>query len=288
VLRGFSAGVPPTPRASARPYTRSRAAALYSRPFILRCRKYEKNHIAEQKNYKLRAYEKMNCQELQAFKNQLAQDAVTLVAVSKNQTVAAIDALYNCGQRVFGENRAQELLEKQAYFQALGYRDIDWHFIGHLQRNKVKYIAPFISLIHSVDSLDLLKEINKEAKKNGRIIDCLLQFYVAEEETKFGLDWAEAEILMQTVSANSTNSTAAQNWQNVRIVGIMGMASQSSDKAKVAAEFAALKQYFTQLKQTFFADAPSFTAISMGMSGDYPLAVAAGSTLVRIGTMLFA
>jgi pyridoxal phosphate enzyme (YggS family) len=226
----------------------------------------------------------MTCQELQNFKNQLAQSKATLVAVSKTQSFDAINALYACGQRIFGENRAQELLEKQAHFQALGYRDIAWHFIGHLQRNKVKYIAPFVSLIHSVDSLDLLKEINKEAKKNNRVIDCLLQFYIAEEETKFGLNWAEAEILMQTIQSSAT----AKNWQNVRIVGIMGMASQSSDKAKVAAEFAQLKQYFIALKQDFLANTPEFKEISMGMSGDYPLALAAGSSLVRIGTMLFA
>lgn len=200
---------------------------------------------------------------------------VTLVAVSKTQPPERLLELYRLGQRHFAENRVQELLEKQTQLP----EDIHWHLIGHLQTNKVKFIAPFVHLIHSVDSLRLLVEINKQAALAGRVIDCLLQFHIAQEETKFGLDLPEARLLLQ--------SETYHNLQQVRLCGVMGMASFSEDPRQVQAEFEALRQVFEQLKQEFFATAPHFKEISMGMSGDWEIAVAAGSTMVRIGSLLF-
>lgn len=213
--------------------------------------------------------------EVTALREQLAQQGVTLVAVSKTQPIDKIQALYEAGQRVFGENRVQELTAKYEQLP----QDIEWHLIGHLQTNKVKYIAPFVQLIHSVDSLHLLVEINKQAAKCGRVIRCLLQFWVAQEETKFGLTWQEATELLQ--------SPQFANLHNVEIVGIMGMASITDDAAQTRREFDQLRSYFEQLRQQFFSQQASFSTVSMGMSGDYRMAIEAGSTMVRLGTLLF-
>lgn len=200
---------------------------------------------------------------------------VRLIAVSKTKPVEAIQSLYDAGQRAFGENRAQELIEKQPLLP----QDIEWHFIGHLQTNKVKYIVPFVSMIQSVDSLKLLSEISREAQKCGRIIDCLLEMYIATEESKFGLDLHECESLL--------HSQEYKNLQNISICGLMGMATFSDDMEKVRSEFKTLKSYFDIIKKNYFAETPSFKEISMGMSGDYLIAIEEGSTIVRIGTALF-
>jgi PLP dependent protein len=213
---------------------------------------------------------------MQNLKNILDSKGVTLVAVSKTQPVERLMALYGQGQRIFGENRVQEMLEKQAVMPP----DVQWHLIGHLQTNKVKYIAPFVSLIHSVDSLRLLAEIDRQAAKAGRIIDCLLQFHVAQEETKFGLDMAEAEALL-----TDANYAALQH---VRLCGVMGMASFTDDHAQVRRELSALRQIFEHLKTRYFTGQPAFQHLSMGMSGDWEIAVEEGSTMVRIGSLLFA
>lgn len=207
--------------------------------------------------------------------SKLAKTNTKLVAVSKTKPAAQILAMYEQGQRIFGENRIQELVDKQAELPA----DISWHAIGHLQTNKVKYIAPFVALIHSVDSLKLLKEINKQAARNDRTIDCLLQIKIAAEESKFGLSESSALELLQ--------SEAYQQMKNIRIVGLMGMATLTEDEAQVRQEFRQLKNFFEQLKSDFFATDPHFIEISMGMSGDFELAQAEGSTMVRIGSLLF-
>lgn len=212
---------------------------------------------------------------LQKILTELAETNTTLVAVSKTKPVSAIQAMYDEGQRIFGENRVQELVEKEAVLP----KDIEWHQIGHLQTNKVKYIAPFVSLIHAVDSLKLLKEINKQAAKNDRVIDCLLQFHIAEESSKFGFDEAEATTMLK--------SEAFKGFENIRLVGVMGMATFTNEEAQVKEEFRHLKNIFDALKNTFFAANDDFKEISMGMSGDYPLAVSEGSTMVRIGSLLF-
>lgn len=200
---------------------------------------------------------------------------VTLVAVSKTKPDADIIEAYQAGQIDFGENRVQELTGKAERLP----KDIRWHQIGTLQRNKVKYIAPFVHLIHSVDSQKLLSEINKEGAKNNRVIKCLLQFHIASEETKFGLDINEAKELL--------HSNDYTNMKNIEICGVMGMASFSEDESLVRKEFQELKQIFTELKQTFFANQASFDTISMGMSGDYELAMEEGSTMVRVGSAIF-
>lgn len=203
------------------------------------------------------------------------QKGVTLVAVSKTKPIEAIQQMYDQGQRVFGENRVQELEEK---YLALP-KDIQWHLIGHLQKNKVKYIAPFVSMIHSVDSLELLEIINKEAAKSDRIISVLLQFYIAKEDTKFGLSESEGLALLdQLVEKPLTN---------IKICGVMGMASFSDDTALVRSEFRNLKSIFIKLKDKYFGREEAFKEISMGMSGDYELAIEEGSTMVRIGSALF-
>jgi pyridoxal phosphate enzyme (YggS family) len=209
------------------------------------------------------------------LKEYLQNHGVQLVAVSKTRTNEEVMGLYNQGQRVFGENRVQELLEKKDDLPI----DIDWHLIGHLQTNKVKYIADFISMIHSVDRLKVLKEINKQAAKVNRIIPVLLQFHIAEEETKFGLDMEEAEALLQ--------SEAYKNMQNITIQGVMGMATFTDNQDRVRREFKLLKSIFDNLKTNYFSDRDAFKEISMGMSGDYQLAVEEGSTMVRIGSLLF-
>ena len=191
----------------------------------------------------------------------------TLVAVSKTKPVEELQTLYDLGQRDFGENYVQELVDKQIVLP----KDIRWHFIGHLQRNKVKYIAPFVHLIHGVDSEDLLAEINKQAAKNNRIIDCLLQVYIATEETKFGFDEAELE------------NVQAVKYNNVQIMGLMGMASFSKDLNLVRNEFKQLEKLYTKLPSMQIKP----TILSMGMSGDYLMAIEEGSTMVRIGSLLF-
>lgn len=196
--------------------------------------------------------------------------SVTLVAVSKTKPKEDIQELYDLGQRHFGENYVQELIDKQAQLST----DIHWHFIGHLQSNKVKYIAPFVYLIHGVDSFSLLKEINKQAGKNNRIIDCLLQVHIAQEDTKFGFSLEE---ILELPSPGEL--------PNVNIVGLMGMASFTSDLEQVKKEFATLKQTFNELNNKVFSN--SLTTLSMGMSGDYALAIEEGSTMVRIGSLLF-
>lgn len=200
---------------------------------------------------------------------------VQLVAISKNRSIEEIMEAYHSGQRFFGENRAQELIIKQPQLPG----DIQWHFVGHLQSNKVKYIAPFASMIHSIDSLKLLAEVNREAAKNGRIIDCLLQFHVAREETKYGLSLDEAIIIL--------NSDDYSQMQSIRICGVMGMASYIEDMGVVRSEFRELHSIFMKLKEQFFSRDDAFRELSMGMSHDYLIAVEEGSTLVRIGTALF-
>lgn len=200
---------------------------------------------------------------------------VTLVAVSKTKPVIALMEVYNAGQRVFGENKVQEMCEKYDVMP----KDIQWHLIGHLQTNKVKYLAPFVALIHSVDSFKLLQEINKQALKNNRVIDCLLQFHIAQEETKFGLSENEASELI--------TSNEFKLMKNVRIVGVMGMASFTEDNESVRNEFQSLKKIFTNLKNKFFSKEDCFKEISMGMSGDYLLAIEEGSTMVRVGSSIF-
>ena len=196
---------------------------------------------------------------------------VTLVAVSKTKPVSNLMEGYEVGQRIFGENKIQEMAEKWEQMP----KDIQWHMIGHVQTNKVKFMAPFVSLIHGVDSLKLLEEINKQAKKNNRIIDCLLQIHIAEEETKFGLNEEELVSLL--------SSDDFQQQKNIRIVGLMGMATFTDDKEQVKKEFNQLKSIFDQSKM----NNSQFTILSMGMSGDYQLAIECGSTMVRIGSSIF-
>jgi pyridoxal phosphate enzyme (YggS family) len=207
---------------------------------------------------------------------QFAEDhQATLVAVSKTKSVDDIMVLYQKGQRIFGENRVQELTDKYELLP----KDIDWHIIGHLQKNKVKYIAPFVSMIHSVDSFDLLEVINQQAKKHNRIIPVLLQFHIAQEETKFGLNIKEANKLLQDAED--------QKLVNVKICGVMGMASFTDDQVKVRNEFRALKDYFDTLKNCYFPNDEAFKVISMGMSGDYKIAIAEGSNMIRVGSAIF-
>lgn len=202
-------------------------------------------------------------------------DYVSLVAVSKTKPNEAIIEAYEAGQRMFGENKVQELTQKYNDLP----KDIEWHFIGHLQTNKVKYIAPFVSLVHAVDSIKLLKTIDKEAAKNKRIISCLLQFFIADEESKFGLNMKEADALLQ--------SEEYRKLQHVRITGVMGMATFTNDEQKITREFQTLKRNFDELKKRYFSDNDSFKEISMGMSNDYLLAIAQGSTMIRIGSTIF-
>jgi len=200
---------------------------------------------------------------------------VKLIAVSKTKSKQVILETYNLGQRAFGENKVQELVDKYENLP----KDIEWHMIGHLQTNKVKFIAPFITLIHGVDSLNLLKEINKKAFDNNRVIDCLLQIYIAKEETKYGFDEKEVyEIL---------NSEDFKLLNNIKVLGLMGMATYTSDDIVVYNEFNELAILFEKIKKDFFADKTYFKELSMGMSGDYKLAIKAGSTIVRIGSGLF-
>lgn len=199
---------------------------------------------------------------------------VTLVAVSKTKPVTDVMEAYTAGQRIFGENKIQEMAEKWEQMP----KDIQWHMIGHVQTNKVKYMAPFVHLIHGVDSLKLLEEINKQALKNNRVIDCLIQIYIAEEESKFGLDEVELENLLTSASFKQMN--------NIRIVGLMGMATFTDDQNQIKKEFTHLKSIFETIQKLETKNC-QLTIISMGMSGDYPLAIECGSTMVRIGSSIF-
>ena len=199
---------------------------------------------------------------------------VTLIAVSKTKPVTDLQEAYDAGQRIFGENKALEMRDKHQVLPD----DIKWHFIGHLQTNKIKYIAPFVTLIHSIDSASLLDAVNKEAAKNNRVIDCLLQFHIAQEDTKFGLDMEEAKNMIESDNFKKMN--------NVRIVGVMGMATFTDDVNQVRNEFKSLKNIFDTLKDNYFKD-DSFKEISMGMSDDYPIAIEEGATMVRVGSKIF-
>ncbi|MCO6175825.1 YggS family pyridoxal phosphate-dependent enzyme [Flavobacterium sp. NRK F10] len=216
---------------------------------------------------------------LTEIKSSLPED-VTLVAVSKTKPISDLMEAYEVGQRIFGENYVQELVEKHEQLP----KDIQWHFIGHLQSRKVKLIAPFVSLIHGVDSLKLLQEINKQAEKNNRVIDCLLQIHIAEEESKFGLDEKELEEILKQLldSARSDNN----NLKNIRIVGLMGMATFTEDQNQIRKEFTYLKSLFDKYA-TLNTENCQLKTLSMGMSGDYQLAISCGSTMVRIGSSIF-
>lgn len=196
---------------------------------------------------------------------------ITLVAVSKTKPVSDIMEAYNAGHKVFGENKIQDMVEKYEVMP----KDIEWHMIGHVQRNKVKYMASFVSLIHGVDSIKLLEEINKQAMKHHRVIDCLIQIKIASEDSKFGMSFSNA--------INLLNSRAYSECANVNIIGVMGMASFTENLDQVKSEFQALKSYFNELKK----EHPIFKVISMGMSGDYKLAIDYGSTMVRVGSSIF-
>ena len=200
---------------------------------------------------------------------------VKLVAVSKYQPVSSMLEIYEQGHRIFGESKVQELVSK---YETLP-KDIDWHFIGHLQTNKVKNIVPFVTLIHGVDSLRLLHEINKCALKTNKAVDCLLQMHIAQEETKFGFSTAELEEVL--------NSSEFNKLKNVRICGLMGMASYTDDMEQVRKEFKGLANYFKKIKTSYFAENEFFNELSMGMSGDYQLAIEEGSTMVRVGSSIF-
>ncbi len=200
---------------------------------------------------------------------------VTLIAVSKTKPVSDLQEAYDAGQRIFGENKALEMRDK---YQEMP-KDIQWHFIGHLQTNKIKYIAPYVTLIHAIDSLSLLEAVNKEAAKNNRVIDCLLQFHIAQEETKFGLDIEEAKSLLE--------SESFKNLKNINICGVMGMATFTDDVVQVRNEFKNLRNIFEALKENYFKANDSFKEISMGMSDDYPIAIEEGATMVRVGSKIF-
>ncbi|MFW5793162.1 MAG: YggS family pyridoxal phosphate-dependent enzyme [Bacteroidota bacterium] len=200
---------------------------------------------------------------------------VKLIVISKTKPTDDIMQVYRCGHRLFGESKVQELIPK---YEELP-KDIQWHIVGHLQRNKVKYIAPFISMIHSVDSLKLLKEINKEAEKSKRTIDCLLQIHIAKEETKFGMDNAELNELL--------SSQVFKNFKNVKICGLMGMATFTENTKQIRKEFNELHNLFISIKERYFSQDNSFKEISMGMTDDYEIAVECGTTMVRVGSAIF-
>lgn len=212
--------------------------------------------------------------EIQRIKDGLPE-SVRLVAVSKFHPIEALQEAYDGGQRVFGESKVQEMTQKH---EALP-KDIEWHFIGHLQTNKIKYMAPYVALIHGVDSYKLLAEIDKQAARAGRTIPCLLQIHIAQEETKFGFTPQECLDMLE-----------AGEWRklaHVQIAGVMGMATNTDDEAQIAREFATLSDFFRQTKQAYFHDLSYYKEISMGMSDDYPLAIRHGSTLIRVGSKIF-
>jgi PLP dependent protein len=214
-------------------------------------------------------------QNIQTIEDQLPTGC-KLIVVSKYRGVEEIEAAYASGQRLFAENRVQALLERKEALPA----DIEWHLIGHLQTNKVKYITPFISMIHAVDSIKLLQEINKEAAKSNRVIPCLVQLHIAQEETKFGLDAGELDAFF--VAYQNGNMT------HVTLSGLMAMASNTHDRSQIAAEFAQVQSLFTTVKDKYFPDQAEFCELSIGMSSDYDIAIAHGSTLVRVGSAVFA
>lgn len=216
----------------------------------------------------------MIAEALSNIKSEIPEE-VTLVAVSKTKPSEDIQVAYDSGHRVFGENKVQELVGKHEVLP----EDIEWHFIGHLQTNKVKYLAPFVSMIHAVDSMKLLKEINKQAKKHDRVISCLLQFHIAEEQSKFGLDLVEAQDIL--------SSNEFVEMQNISIVGVMGMATFTDDQEQVRDEFRTLENYFNVVKSHFFKYNDAFEHLSMGMSGDYKIAIEEGSTMIRVGSSIF-
>lgn len=213
---------------------------------------------------------------LESIKSQLPSN-ITLVAVSKTKPISDLMQAYNAGQRIFGENKIQEMAEKWEQMP----KDIQWHMIGHVQTNKVKYMAPFVSLIHGVDSLKLLEEINKQAKKQDRIIDVLLQMHIAEEETKFGLDEIELNAILKQIQNNK------ESFKNIRIVGLMGMATFTENQNQIKKEFLYLKSIFDKLNLIPNTQNLQPTTLSMGMSGDYHLAIECGSTMIRIGSSIF-
>ncbi|KFF04425.1 YggS family pyridoxal phosphate-dependent enzyme [Flavobacterium reichenbachii] len=212
-------------------------------------------------------------QNLSEIKSTIPEN-VTLVAVSKTKPVSDLMQAYEAGQRIFGENKIQEMTEKWEEMP----KDIQWHMIGHVQSNKVKFMAPYVDLIHGVDSLNLLQEINKQALKNNRIIDCLLQIYIAEEESKFGLDQNELNKLLTSVELKEL--------KNIRILGLMGMATFTEDQNQIKKEFTHLKSIFDSIKTLEIPNC-KLNTVSMGMSGDYQLAIENGSTMVRIGSSIF-
>jgi len=211
---------------------------------------------------------------LLSIKNKLPEQ-VKLIAVSKTYLAENILEAYQTGHKIYGENKVQELVEKHEQLP----KDIEWHLIGHLQSNKVKYIAPFVSLIHSVDSLKLLQEINKQALKNNRVISCLLQIYIASEETKFGLSEEECLALIY--------SSAFKELNNIKIVGLMGMASNTEDTNQIKKEFSQLKKFFDQISSTTKLPNIEWKELSMGMSSDYKIAIEEGSTMIRVGSSIF-
>lgn len=214
-------------------------------------------------------------ENIQEIENELKGSSCRLIAVTKTKPIDDLQQAYNSGCKFFGENKVQEMVDKYEQLP----KDIEWHMIGHLQSNKVKYMASFVHLIHGVDSFDLLKEINKRAFQNNRIQNCLLQVHIAQEETKFGFDFKEIEDLLISKSIDQLS--------NVKIIGLMGMASNSSDTNLVRNEFKGLKSFFEKLKSSYNSDKVEMIELSMGMSGDYKIAVEEGSTLVRIGSKIF-
>jgi pyridoxal phosphate enzyme (YggS family) len=217
-------------------------------------------------------------EQISLINKQLNDSSARLIVVTKTRSIEELQETYAAGAIEFGENRVQEMVEKQAVLPG----DILWHQIGHLQTNKVKYIAPFVHLIHSVDSLNLLKEINKQGAKNNRVIHCLLQIFIATEESKFGLDFKEAEALLADASF--------AEMKHIRIVGLMGMASFTADEEQIRREFKSLAEFFQQLKNNktgVSTGLVEWTELSMGMSGDYLIAAELGATLVRVGSAIF-
>lgn len=212
---------------------------------------------------------------IEIISNKLFKTNAKLIAVTKTRSINELSEVYNLNLKRFGENKVQEMVEKHEVMP----KDIEWHLIGHLQTNKVKYIASFVSLIHSVDSIKLLDEINKQAIKNDRIIDCLLQIYIAKEDTKFGLSEKEAYEVLE--------SEALKKMLNINIIGLMGMASNTTDSTVILEEFKGLKTFFEHLKDKYNMNNVHLTELSMGMSGDYELAAQQGSTFVRVGSAIF-
>lgn len=211
---------------------------------------------------------------LQQVLNELPE-GVRLVAVSKFHPNEAIEEAYRSGQRVFGESKVQEMTAK---YESLP-KDIEWHFIGHLQTNKIKYIVPYVALIHGIDSYKLLVEVNKQAEKAGKVVNCLLQLHIAEEETKFGFSFDECRDML-----------AEGEWKtlsNIQLCGLMGMATNTDDNEQIEKEFCSLSRFFKEVKDSWFADTEAFRELSMGMSHDYHQAIAAGSTLIRVGSKIF-